>query len=379
MKFKVEVSEFEKSLNIAQAIVAGQKRQSVPVLSHVMISVANNDCVLRSTDLNIEIKSTLKAQIQKEGEITVPAQLLHAIVRSLPEGADIDIALAEDGQLSLTSGKSNFSLHTIPAQDYPNFEIDEFTHQFTIGADILRELIEKTRFAISADETRYYLNGIYFHIPEEAGNRFRAVATDGYRLALSDTPAPKGSEKMEGVIVPRKTVQELSRLIEHSESKVKVSLSKTMVCYECDQMVLTSKVIDGSFPDYMRIIPQNNRNIIKMDNGGFTQSLKRVASIFIDQEAINRPLVKLSLGQNLLSFSSVCSGRGSAQEEMEIDYNLDEIEVGFNPKYLEDITDQLGKNICMKIDSSDVAAVIHDEDQDKNASSSLYVLMPVRV
>ena len=376
MKITVEHSAFTKNLSAVQTIIPGP-RPSVPILSHVMIEAKDNLCTLTTTDLEMQMRATLPAIVSKKGNITVPVQLLFGIVRTLPEGSQIDLSLIEDGQLSLNVGKSRFLLHTIPANEFPKFDVGKLTHQFSLPAQNMHQLIEKTSFAISVDESRYYLNGIYFHIPKQ-DKTLRAVATDGYRLALCDVDLPEGAATMPGTIVPRKTVSEIARLIENSEAEADISLSKTMIRCVCDGITLTSKVVDGSFPDYARIIPDQHDKILTISNKDFSSTLQRVASIFVDPPPMVTPLVKLALGKNKLSLSSVCSGRGSAQEEIKIDYTADAIEIGFNPQYLLDITQQIDDEARIEMTSSDVAAVLRNANESKN-QKSLYVLMPMRV
>lgn len=376
MKITVEHNHLSKALANVQAI-AGQKRSAVQVLTHVMIEASNNTCTLTTTDLDMQAKSPLAAIVTEEGKITVPAQLLFNIVRALPEGSQIDMTLSEDGQLSLVGGKSNFLLHTLPVDDFPQFDTGSFPHQFDIKAEHLRFLMDKTRFAISADETRYYLNGIYFHVPS-GGAQLRAVATDGYRLALCDIDLPKGAEKIPGIIVPRKTIAELQRFIENAEGTIKVQISKTMICFSNDNMTLTSKLVDGSFPDYETIIPKDNDKTLSLDKKELVRALQRVSALFTNPPPMITPLIKLSLEKNKLALSGVLSGRGSAQEEVDVDYSGAPIEIGFNPNYLIDVIDCMDDDVKIKMASPDVAAVLEGGGKNKTGKP-LYVLMPMRV
>lgn len=378
MKITVEHNSLNKALSTVQAI-AGQKRGNVPILTHVMIEAADNICTLTTTDLDIQAKSQLSAIVTQAGKITVPAQLLFGIVRTLPEGSQIDFTLSDDGQLSLVVGKSSFMLHTMPVDDFPEFDAGQFPHEFTLTADDLKFLLEKTRFAISADETRYYLNGIYFHVPANAKDKFRAVATDGYRLALSDIALPEGAGSIPGIIVPRKTIGELQRFIEDSDAEIKIKFSKTMVRYESEGITLTSKLVDGSFPDYARIIPDNNDKILAIKKSELKEALQRVAALFVNPPAIFTPLVKLGVEKNKLSLSGVMSGRGSVQEDIDIAYDSEPIEIGFNPSYLLDVMECMGNEIQIRMASPDVAAMLEDKSENKNQRASIYVLMPMRV
>ncbi len=377
MKITVEHNNFDKALSTARAI-AGQSRSTVQVLSHVMLEAENNTCTLTATDLDMQAKTSFPAIVTEGGKITVPAQLLFGIVHALPEGSQIDLSLCEDGQLSIVAGKSNYLLNTIPASDFPEFDAGKFPHIFDLPVAALRYLIEKTRFAISADETRYYLNGIYFHIAPNSDNKLRAVATDGYRLALCDIDLPEDAGKIPGIIVPRKTINELQGFIENKEETVKMKLSKTMVCFESEGTTLTSKLIDGSFPDYVRIIPDKNDKVLALDKDELKNALKRVAALFTNPPPMATPLLKLGLEKNKLILSGVMSGQGSAQEDMAIDYGGENIEIGFNSSYLLDIIECVSGEVKIKMTSADVAAVI-EEEGEKQIGQSLYVLMPMRV
>ena len=259
MRLEIERGELLKALSHVTSVV--ERRTTIPILSNVMLKASGETLTFKATDLEREVSESVAAKVTTPGTLTVPAHVLHDIVRKLPEGAQIEMKREGDKErLTITSGNSRFSLQTLSAEDFPDLTVGEIGHEFTMEAGDLKRLIDKTRFAISTEETRYYLNGIYLH-PAESGKTktLRAVATDGHRLAQVELPRPKGADGMPGVIVPRKTVHELTRLIEVPSGQVKVGVSQTKVRFEIGPVVLTSKLIDGTFPDYGRVIPAQQR------------------------------------------------------------------------------------------------------------------------
>ena len=241
MRVTIERSAFLKALNHVQSVV--ERRNTIPILSNVLVRAKDATVKLTATDLDIEIIEEAPADIAQEGAVTVPAHLLHDIVRKLPDGAQLELDQGPDrGRLSIVSGRSRFALQALPPEDFPDLAAREPANHFNISAASLKALIEKTRFAISTEETRYYLNGIYLH---EATETLRAVATDGHRLARAQAPLPDGAKGMPGVIVPRKTVLELAKLIEDQEGDIAVALSAAKVRFSFEGLVLTSKLIDS--------------------------------------------------------------------------------------------------------------------------------------
>jgi DNA polymerase-3 subunit beta len=300
--------------------------------------------------------------------------MLHDIVRKLPDGVQVELARdAERERLALSSGHARFALQTLAAEDFPDLAAGEMTHQFEIGARDLKRLIEKTRFAISTEETRYYLNGIYLHAAARGKDAtLRAVATDGHRLAQVDLPCPKGAQGMPGIIIPRKTVHELHRLIEDSDATVTVGVSSSKVRFEAGSVTLTSKLIDGTFPDYARVIPQGNDKELKASNAEFMGAVDRVSTIASERGRA----VKLSISPDKLVFSVNNPEGGSATEEIGVDYRSAPLEIGFNARYLLDIASQLeSDNIVLKLADPGSPTMVRDGSDE----SALYVLMPMRV
>jgi DNA polymerase-3 subunit beta len=372
MRLSIDKPSLAKALAHVASVV--ERRNTIPILSNVLLATSNNELKLTATDLDMELVETVPCRAKGEGATTVPAHMFHDIVRKLPDGAEIEIARdGEQGRLTVASGPARFSLQTLPADDFPSLSVDDLGHAFSLPAKDLRRLIEKTRFAISTEETRYYLNGIYLHAAVSGGKPvLRAVATDGHRLAQVELPLPSGAKDMPGVIVPRKTVVELARLAEDSDGEVRIELSPSKIRVSGPRVVLTSKLIDGTFPDYERVIPQGNDKRMEVDNLAFAQAVDRVSTLSSDKGRA----VKLTIGDCRLVLSVNNPDSGSATEELNVDYGFDPIEIGFNARYLLDITGQLESGAAeFQLADPGSPTIVRD---GKDASA-LYVLMPMRV
>jgi DNA polymerase III subunit beta len=372
MRLEIERGELLKALSHVTSVV--ERRTTIPILSNVMLKASGSSLMFKATDLEREVSESVEAKVQTAGALTVPAHMLHDIVRKLPDGADIELKRDGDKErLMLTSGHSRFSLQTLSAEDFPDLAVGEIGHQFSIDAADLKRLIDKTKFAISTEETRYYLNGIYLHVAETGKTKtLRAVATDGHRLAQVELARPSGADGMPGVIIPRKTVHELGRLLEASSAKVKVGVSATKVRFEIGPVVLTSKLIDGTFPDYGRVIPHNNDKEMKVPNAAFISAVDRVSTIASERGRA----VKLNLSKDKLILTVNNPEGGSATEEIPVGYGAGALEIGFNARYLLDIAGQL--------ESEDARFLLADPGsptmvRDGGDDGALYVLMPMRV
>jgi DNA polymerase-3 subunit beta len=339
----------------------------------VLLRAEGARLLLKATDLDVEITETVTADIGQAGATTVPAQILFDIVRKLPDGAEVALDTGDGGQLALRSGRSKFTLQVLAESDFPDLATGEFSTRFTLTASALKKLIERTQFAISTEETRYYLNGIYLHVITVAGKpMLRAVATDGHRLAQAQIDAPAGSEAMAGVIVPRKTVGEVQKLMEDPEAEVAVELSETKIRFTIGPVVLTSKLIDGTFPDYVRVIPQGNDKIMKVDRSEFAGAVDRVSTISSERGRA----IKLALADGRMILSVNNPDSGSAVEELGVDYPADAIEIGFNSRYLLDVAGQLETGTAeFRFADPGSPTLI----QDVGEANALYVLMPMRV
>jgi DNA polymerase-3 subunit beta len=372
MRLEIERGELLKALSHVTSVV--ERRTTIPILSNVMLKASGDALMFKATDLEREVSESVAAKVSTPGTLTVPAHVLHDIVRKLPEGAEIEMKRDGDKErLTITSGHSRFSLQTLSAEDFPDLAVGEIGHEFTIEAGDLKRLIDKTRFAISTEETRYYLNGIYLHAVENGKVKaLRAVATDGHRLAQVDHELPEGAAGMPGVIVPRKTVVELQKLLEGDAGVISIGVSDTKIRFEFGGVVLTSKLIDGTFPDYGRVIPADNDKILQVDGKRFAEAVDRVSTISTEKSRA----VKLNLDDGRLTLSVTNPDSGSATEELSVSYGSSPIEIGFNARYLLDITSQLdGAEATFALADSGSPTLVRDADDDK----AIYVLMPMRV
>jgi DNA polymerase-3 subunit beta len=372
MKLSIERATLLKALSQAQSVV--ERRNTIPILANVLIEAEGAQVSFRATDLDIEVVDRAPAMVERAGATTVSAVMLHEIVRKLPDGALV--SLVEDaaaGRLTVTAGRSTFNLATLPKEDFPVMATSEYASNFAAPAAVLRRLFDKAKFAISNEETRYYLNGVYMHVaPGESGKVLRCVATDGHRLARIDAPLPEGADGMAGVIVPRKTVGELRKLLEDDETSIAVSVSETKVRFATPAITLTSKVIDGTFPDYTRVIPTGNSKRLEVDAAEFARAVDRVATVSSERSRA----VKLSLDEDRLVLSVNAPDSGAAEEELAVAYGDERLEIGFNAKYLLEIASQVDRENAVFLFNSAVDPTLMREGND---TSAVYVVMPMRV
>jgi DNA polymerase III subunit beta len=372
MKVTVERAELLKSLSHVHRVV--ERRNTIPILANVLVRAEHAKLAFKATDLDLEVIETVAAEVAPGGVTTVPAHMFYEIVRKLPEGTQIVLEASGDrAVMSIRAGRSRFTLQTLPESDFPDLAAGDLTHKFALPAADLKRLIDKTQFAISTEETRYYLNGIYLHTAGAGkGLMLRAVATDGHRLAQFELAAPPGAEGMPGVIVPRKTVGEVQRLIDNGEGEIAVELSQSKIRFTFGGVVLTSKLIDGTFPDYSRVIPAGNDKLLEVNKRDFEQAVDRVSTVASERGRA----VKLALSAGRLVLSVTNPDSGSATEELEVGYDAEPIDIGFNSRYLLDIASQLeGDTAVLKLADPGSPTLL----SDKEAKGALYVLMPMRV
>jgi DNA polymerase-3 subunit beta len=329
---------------------------------------------LSATDMDLEIVESVPAEIIQSGATTAPAHTLYDIVRKLQDGSHVEFETnPETGILSVRAGRSNFRLGCLPIEDFPQMAGSSMPVSFSLGAAELRILIDRARFAISTEETRYYLNGIYLHAARSADVPvLRAVATDGHRLARVEMALPDGAGDMPGVIIPRKTIAEVRKLLDDVNGQIEISLSETKLRFAFEHVILTSKLIDGTFPDYERVIPSGNDKVLEVNTREFASAVDRVATIATEKTRA----VKLTIERGALTVSANSPESGSATEELEVRYSAAPLEIGFNSRYLLDITQQIEGDGCRLIIADAASPTIIRDETDPDA---LYVLMPMRV
>jgi len=370
MKATIERATLLKGLSHVQSVV--ERRNTIPILSNVLLeATAEGGLKLMATDLDLQINETIAAAVDQPGATTVSAHTLFDIARKLPEGSQVSLAAA-DGKMTIMAGRAKFQLGTLPRDDFPVIAEGELPVSFELPAETLKQIIDKTRFAISTEETRYYLNGIFWHVSDDPLPVLKAAATDGHRLARVTMPRPDGAEKMPDVIIPRKCIAELRKLLEEIDGSVGVSLSSTKIRFDLGQALLTSKLIDGTFPDYSRVIPTGNDKILKIDPRSFEEGVDRVSTIATEKTRA----VKMALDRDKIILSVTSPENGTAAEEVPGDYAAMPFEIGFNSRYLLDILGQLDGD-TIEVHLADAAAPTLIRENDK--SSALYVLMPMRV
>ncbi len=372
MKATIERATLLKGLSHVQSVV--ERRNTIPILSNVLIeATAEGTLKLMATDLDLQINESIAAAVDQPGATTVSAHTLFDIARKLPEGSQVQLA-ASEGRMSIVAGRARFSLGTLPRDDFPVIAEGELPTQFELPAETLKQIIDKTRFAISTEETRYYLNGIFLHVADGDSSNpvLKAAATDGHRLARVTLPRPEGAESMPDVIVPRKCISELRKLLDEVDGSVGVSLSPTKIRFDLGQAILTSKLIDGTFPDYSRVIPTGNDKILKIDPKSFMEGVDRVSTIATEKTRA----VKMALDRDKITLSVTSPENGTAAEEVPGDYVALPFEIGFNSRYLMDILAQIDGDM-VEVHLADAAAPTLIRENDK--SPALYVLMPMRV
>ncbi|MEY4951766.1 MAG: hypothetical protein RL299_190 [Pseudomonadota bacterium] len=372
MKATIERATLLKCLSHVQSVV--ERRNTIPILSNVLIEAASDGTVkVMATDLDLQVVESLGAvSVEGAGAITVSAHLLFDIARKLPDGSQVSLETA-DNRMAVKAGRSRFSLPTLPRDDFPMIVEGDLPTSFELPAALLAQLIDRTRFAISTEETRYYLNGIFLHVTDD---ELRAAATDGHRLARFTIKRPDGAEGMPDVIVPRKCVAELRKLLEESlDSNVLIDLSASKVRFTLggeNGVVLTSKLIDGTFPDYSRVIPTGNDKLLRLDPKSFWEGVDRVATIATEKTRA----VKMALEPDKVTLSVTSPDNGTAAEEVPADYKSSGFEIGFNANYLKDILGQIeGDTVELHLADAGAPTLIRQDEK----SPALYVLMPMRV
>ncbi|MBM86020.1 MAG: DNA polymerase III subunit beta [Rhodospirillaceae bacterium] len=372
MNFTIDRAALLRPLGHVQSVV--ERRNTIPILANVLLRVRDGKLSLTATDMDMDIVESVECKVVAEGTLTVPAHTLYEIVRKLPDGSELCLeSSGEVGRVAVTAGRSNFTLPSLPADEFPSLSGEELQYAFLLSAADARSMIDRTRFAISNEETRYYLNGIFLHATQSNEvSVLRAVATDGHRLARVEIPLPEGASNIPSVIVPRKAVNEIRKLIEETDGEVSVSLSESKMRFALADTVLTTKLIDGTFPDYERVIPTGNDKTLEVNCKTFADAVDRVATISSEKSRS----VKLQLEEGSLVLSASSPESGTAREVLDVSYAADPMEIGFNSRYLLDIANQIeGEGAVFALADAASPTIVRDQEDE----SSLYVLMPMRV
>ena len=374
MKFSIDRSALLTALQHVHSVV--ERRNTIPILSNVLIEAKEDGVYLTATDMDIAVIEKVnldKSEIAQLGTVTTSAQMLYDIVRKLPGNIKVELLSEKNDRLGIKASSSSFALNCLPSEDFPSISQENFKHSFNIDALDLIRLLDKTSFAMSLEETRYYLNGIYLHaIKEEGADKLRTVATDGHRLSRVDMSLPKGAEEIPGVIIPRKTILEIRKILEDHSGNINLSLSETKIRLSFNNVILTSKLLDGTFPDYSRVIPEQNDKLITISNQLLSEAVDRVSTVSTDKTRA----IKININKGSLLISATNPDKGSASENVDVDYDGEEVEIGFNSKYVLDVARQIkGNEILIKLSDSVSPTLVYDKD-DKEV---LFVLMPMRV
>lgn len=369
MKATIHRTELLKTLSHVQSVV--ERRNTIPVLSNVLVDASDGRLTVTATDLDLQVRESVAAEVTTPGRTTVSAHLLYDIVRKMPEG---EVTIDEEGgRMLVRAGRARFTLQTLPADDFPEVPMSDAPHQFSIGSKELARIISFVRFAMSTEETRYYLNGIYLHLRDTAeGKRLAAVATDGHRLALAGMPAPEGSEGIPGVIVPRKCVGEIAKIIDSMDVPVQVSLTSSKIRFDLGGIEYISKLVDGTYPDYTRVIPSGNDKVILTGADKLSEGIDRCSTVATEKTRA----IKISMEKNRIALSVTSVENGNATEEVECDYSAAPMEIGFNSRYLLDILQRSqGQEVEILLKDSAAPTLIRRKD----STDEICVLMPMRV
>ena len=375
MEFKINSSDLLKALSHIHGIV--EVRHTLPILSNIILKAKDNELTLSSTNLDIYCADKIKAEVSIAGEISVSAVTFFEIVKRLPSGSEVMMTMEEDeNEIILKCGRSKFNLSTLKTEDFPIISDNDLSTHFVLSADELIRIIDKTKFAVSNEETRYYLNGIFLHKADRNSIQFlRAVATDGHRLAQYDIPLPQGAEEITGIIIPKKTIFELRKVLDDANGDVNISLNENKIKFTFNDLKIVSKVIDGTFPDYTKVIPQNNNKNFKTNNNELKNAIDRVSAVAANEESKSKA-IKLSLEDNKLNLSVESQSKGSANEILDISYDGDKVDIGFNSKYIIDICNEVdGEEVDISLLDSVSPAII----LDKTDENLFFVLMPMRI
>ena len=371
MQFVVKRDILLKSLNFVQGVV--EKKNTLPILSNVLIQLKESKLSIVATDLDIIFYDEITdVKILKEGSTTTSAAILYDILRKISSNTELSFELKSENKLSLKNENSDFNLLCLPTDNFPSFS-DEFEGQeIKLNNNKFLKLLNKTRISISNDDTRHYLNGIYLHLTEGHGRNFlTGVATDSHRLSSCSLEI-ENIEDFTSLILPRKTVYQLCSLLSETSDQLSIQTSENKINFKLGNIKLTSKVIDGKFPDYKKVVPANNEKELIVSTKDFINSIERVASVSLDR----KEGVKLSINKDSIQLSVNSASSGEGNEKIKAAFNSENLNISFNSKYLIDIASEVeDKNLKMNLKDS-VSPVLIEDSSDKN---SFYVIMPMKI
>ncbi len=372
MKYIVSKPVIFKTLSHLQNVVS--KKNTLPILSNILIEADQNTLTLSATDMDISIKETINCNVLEPGSTTINAQMMFDIIKKLPDNSEIEFISNNGKILTIRSNVSKFSLSCLPKDEFPIIDvIPKNGKKLSVSSQTMFNLINKTKFAISNEETRYFLNGLYFNMsPTKDSTNLTFVGTDGHRLATSSFSLNNVINDVPGVIIPKKTIFELSKLLSENTSDIEINISPNKIIFYIDNLVLISNLIDGNFPDYKRVIPNNNNNHLMVNRINLYSAVDRVSTISNEKS----PSIKFKLLKNLINLSTVNNENSTATEDINVNYDGSEIEIGFNSKYIMDILDNLeGDEIKISFNDNSSPIIAQDESN----ADTIFVLMPMRV
>ena len=371
MKFQISKEALFKTLTHLQGIV--DKKNTLPILSNILIEAKNNYLILSSTDMDISVVEKLDCNVIENGSTTLNSQILYDIVRKLDDSSDVEIISNNGKIVTLRASGSRFSLACLPKEEFPIIDTDNEGSRLKINSKILLKLIDKTKFAISNEETRYFLNGLYFNIHKnDKKTNITLVGTDGHRLAKFSHEVAENIDQVIGAIIPKKTIYELSKLLTETSNDLEMIISSNKITFYINDIVLVSKLIDGTFPDYKRVIPLDNENTIEINREKILAAVDRVSTVANDKS----PVIKFKLMKNVINLNTINNDNSTATEDIELRYQGEDLQIGFNSKYIMDIVNNLEDEVItlkLKDGSSPIIA------QENSNSNLVYVLMPMRV
>jgi len=369
MKLNIQRETLLKPLQLVIGVV--ERKQTLPILSNVLLKTHNNQLSITGTDLEVELigQTALEHAASELNELTVPGRKLMDICRALPDNAPIELYRDKE-KIVLRSGRSRFTLSTLPAEDFPNVEQQDSQLEFVISQQQLRTLLQRTYFSMAQQDVRYYLNGLLL---ETYPGKLRAVATDGHRLATTVISDKTNADHRVQIIVPRKGIIELLRLLDDSDKPATVIIGNNHIQVSSDEFTFTSKLVEGRFPDYERVIPKNGNKVISIDRDELKNALSRTA-ILCNEKFKG---IRLELRNGLMRISANNPEQEAAEEEINIDYSQEDLDIGFNVSYLLDILNTISSGIVkLTFADSNSSVLIEENDQD---ADSTFVVMPMRL